>query len=104
MSRPRKKVKVFNVPREEMISVTRVSLGDGNQVVTQMPLLVPSQDCTVKPTPTLLTSANEAASANNTTESQSKQRYVSSVSLAFSVLCRLFFCFAVFCVFVFAFL
>ena len=88
MPRPRKKARVFKVPQNEMVSVTRVSLGDGHQVVTKMPLPVPSQDHTVKTVnttpataPTLPASLDDVASVNNTTESRPKQRYVSSVRL-----------------------
>ena len=85
MPRPRKKAKVSNVPQDEMVSVTRVSLGDGHQVVTQMPLPVPSQDHTMKTAPTttppLPASVDDVAPVNNTTESRPKQRYLSSVRL-----------------------
>ena len=81
MSRRRKKVKVFHIPRDEMISVTSISsLGGSHQVVTPMSLSAPLQDDGVQLETTSPTLPEQVTSHDAT---QAKKRYASTVSHIF---------------------
>lgn len=97
MSHPRKKVRVFHIPQDETISVTRISSpGSGHQAVTQISLPVPWQDDAAEPGTTPPAPLKQANPTSHNAESPAKKRYVSTVScMLFSSLC---FCFALFCV------
>lgn len=101
MSRPRphKKARVYRVPRDEMVSVTRVSSSSDHQVVTQTVLPV---DNSAKTATNPLAPVDEAGPAAKTANPQVKRRYISSVSLFQFLLSEPLFCIFVLPCFCFA--